>query len=233
MRIFALSILSVFIWVASAAEAQILHLELGAANYEADAGDHPTRFLVLEQTVTDLIQKYGNSGTIYLSDAHEDGLELAGKHLEKWLQTQGQSQIKVILLPGNYLDMELPHVKTTHLTNPDADQLPTHDIQEINDYIIKNLQKIAENSETGLLITTYFTEKPFDHIWTLPDFLGEGYELKEVKSSGYIYHFPTGQTLDDLKSEGNRMAMDFVSSESRSFVLKKISKACQEALMAP
>lgn len=162
--------------------AQILHLELGAANYAAvdlSREEENRRFEALRLTVRQLASEYGATGTIYLNDKDETGLAFAANHLRAWLRDLRWNSIKVVTLPGNYNSIELPEVKTLSMNNPDRTQvlwqndrgvygsdpslvpLPGQTLtttRDYNDEIARQLLRLAARSATGLRINTYYQE---------------------------------------------------------------------------
>lgn len=162
--------------------AEIRHLELGAANYDADASlsesARARRFSVLVTVVDELIAKYGNTGVIYLNDLAVSGLELAAGHLRSFLRAKGLHGIRVETLPGDYNSIPLPEVNTMNMTNPMIGQLPS-ETTCLKDCVpdremAKSLARLAARSRTGLQINTYFH-----------------YEIGELK-----HHLPPGAVYD-------------------------------------
>ena len=68
------------------ARAEILHLELGVANYGPANGTSSNRFKVMDETLSDLVARYGSFGTIYLNDINPEGLNLSVEHANAWLK---------------------------------------------------------------------------------------------------------------------------------------------------
>ncbi len=125
------------------AHGDILHLELGAANYSMKYPNGQGRFSVLESKARELIATHGPNGIIYLNDYFPDGLNLAANHLRALFTSLGVN-ILVIELPGDYRNIVLPHVKTARLANPGAEQISS----------ISTLENLAALSRTGLEILT-------------------------------------------------------------------------------
>jgi hypothetical protein len=177
-----------------AARADVLHLELGAANYGAAMGNGTHRFAVLDQTLEELVRTHGTSGTVYLCDKSVSGLELATTHARGWLTARGLGGISVVPLQGDYNLMPLPKVKTAHLTNPGGDQLPSERWPaEINREILRGLERIMSISETGLRISSYMHPQM--------EFLGRELPpgvLVDTKRPGPEYWHPQGEKLSYL-----------------------------------
>lgn len=221
------------------AHSEISHLELGAANYYADSGDHPDRFKILELTVQDLIAKYGESGTIYLNDIIPEGLMLACGHLREWLELHRYSKIQVIPLVGNYFEIDLPIVKTAHLSNPDFDQLPVFDrfsvidAAKLNARMTRRLEEISDLSETGLTITTYMHHHRENPIAKLSRQLSHDFLMLQTRSNGYPYFFSNGRTLEWYKNDGNAEAALFERTETATFTLfnRRMFSVCELPLL--
>ena len=194
---------------------EILHLEIGAANYSASVGNSPFRFRILEDTVEKLIAEYGVKGTIYLNDIDESGLALATSHLKNWLQSRNYNYIHVIELKGDFLNVEFLKVKTAHMKNPDYRLLPFGESDDPDSIINKNLfnkmDEIAELSETGLIITT-------DYDW----FMNRNWRLNSsrlVKTGriGFAYYasnFEPGNAFMDGPREYLIQSLKTICSQS-------------------
>lgn len=161
---------------------EVLHLELGAANYGAEAlssDARDLRFKVLTRTVEELVETYGVRGIIYLSDVDLSGLTYAEHYLKDWLQEKGLLELKVESLPGDYRLISLPRVTTMYLNNPMLAQMPalpdsnqvlrteqkfTHPrktdptFREHNEFVADDLVRLARLSETGIRVDTIFYE---------------------------------------------------------------------------
>jgi hypothetical protein len=153
-----LEIYFIFLLIPLIAEGEILHLEIGAANYSASDGNSPYRFRILDDTLEKLIAEYGEKGTIYLNDIDESGLALAASHLNDWLRARNYTDIQILQVKGDFLKVEFSKVKTAHMKNPDYRQLPFGESEDpdsaINKKLFQRLEDISELSETGLVITT-------------------------------------------------------------------------------
>ena len=195
------------------AGAQISHLELGAANYGSEYGTSEKQFLVLEQTFKDLIKKFGPTGVIYLNDLSDTDLKVVHEWTLKWLTDNNYLGIKIVDLPGNYNEVDVPMVKTAHLTNPELIQLVgkwNYALDE-KSQLVSKLEKIAEHSETGLAITTYFYSKENPGIWDIPRFLKNSL-LMPTGKKGYYYYYGNG---DDPKN----VHRDLETSEPLIFLI--------------
>lgn len=217
-------------WLAPSAQGEISHLELGAANYEMAYGHHPKRFLVLELTAVDLIKTYGSEGVIYLNDFHEDSLEMAAEHLRSWLIQKGYQNIKVKTLPGDYHFIDIPYVKSAHLSNPDARQFPTCEHPEVNQLITDRLELIANRSESGLRITTDLTAGKEDCVADLKKNLSQRAEINLISESGYPYYFPDGKSLDEKKM-GVPSALQVENTQTKTFQLVVKKNSCERPLL--
>ncbi|MEK7070214.1 MAG: hypothetical protein AAB966_00230 [Patescibacteria group bacterium] len=169
----------------------VLHLELGAANHTSvyNNKDSPIRFSVLDKTLQDITETYGSKGTIFLNDVDPDGLKLAVLFAKSWVTDRGYSRIKIIPILGDYTKVDLPNVKSLHLTNPFWTQLPNKKYPEKIKSTTESLERIAALSESGLVITTYFTNEMIH----LKQFISPTSTLKNAKKNGYRYYFPGGQ----------------------------------------
>jgi hypothetical protein len=201
------------------AQAEIKHLELGAANYGHSAYSSK-RFLVLEQTLRDLVEQYGPHGKIYLNDINEYGLGLAVEFTRIWLKKNGYYDISVIALPGDYTLLNLPLVTSAHLTNPEWSQLPNpKNGPAANQRIVKNLERIASASTTGLMITTYY----FGAIQMAAEFLQHS-SVERTGRTGHYYYFPDGS--DPRTTFSGSWNTEF---QPKVFILKVRASACTAA----
>ncbi len=169
----------------------ILHLELGAANYDvftAHRKDAPIRFEVLRKTLQDLTEKYGSQGTIYLNDIVPEGLNLAMEFAKSWAAEKGYVGIKFIAILGDYMKVDLPKVKSLHLTNPTWMQLPNRSEPGRRKELAAALEEVASLSETGLKITTYFLSE----MNYLNENISSNSALTNTKENGYRYYFSDG-----------------------------------------
>ncbi len=196
-------VLSILLLLPLSSMSDILHLELGAANYSASYSNSSKIFSVLEKTLQNMTEKYGNKGTIFINDIDSEGLKLAVVFAESWVAERGYS-IKIVPIPGDYTQIDLPHVKTLHLTNPTWNQLPNQKYPEERKATAESLEKIAALSETGLIITTYF-QKEMEY---LDKVISPASTLKNTRKNGYHYYFPgrvafgLGTKVFILKSKG-------------------------------
>lgn len=170
------------------------HLELGAANYGADAGNHILRYDFLKRTIQDVINRDGPRGVIYLNDIVEDGLELAQNTLVEWLRQKGYSNIRVTSILGDYNEIDIPYVHSAHLGNPGHDQLPNKSGNESsNRRIIDGLKRLAIHSDTGLTITSFFhAESSQNYMGLLGDLLvnDKDWSLVDTGRVGDLYFSP-------------------------------------------
>jgi hypothetical protein len=222
VRFYLLALLFVII-VPIPAPAQISHLELGAANYGAEYGEGAKRFEILEHTVLDLIKNYGPRGVIYLNDIDRSGLNLAVDHLAKWLTEKGLVDISIVSLLGDYSRIRLPEVKSAHLSNPGADQLPSAWAGIFNHHIVRDLERVALQSETGLKITSYFTEGDQAYVPRIADY-AQVTVLKKISSSGYEYHLPNGEDWRTYYDESRSIN----ASHTSTFLLISKLQACRD-----
>ena len=183
---------AVLVLLPLASMADLLHIELGAANYDSYSShkeDSPKRFEVLKKTLEDLVTQYGKKGTIYLNDIIPEGLELAMNFAKSWAQAQGYAEIKFIPLLGDYMQMELPKVKSLHLTNPTWLQLPNQTYPQDRKKLTRVLEKVASSSESGLVITTYF----LNEMRYLNQNLSSSYQFIQTQKKGYQYFYSSGE----------------------------------------
>lgn len=176
-----------FICMSFSINAQIMHLEIGAANYSADSGTSRERFLILEDTAEKLIEEFGPSGTIYLNDIDESGLDFAKAHLDSWLFEEGYTEINVEVIVGDYTKTDFPRVKTAHMKNPDYTQLPTGIDKNIasleNREVLDALERLALNSEGGLIITSEYNTIMSPENWPLSNS-----NFKKTGKLGFAYY---------------------------------------------
>jgi hypothetical protein len=201
------------------------HLELGVANYQPIPGANKNRYRVLEQTLADLIEEYGSAGTIYLNDIDYKGLEDAARHAKNWLLDSGYSEIKIISLPGDYTEINLPQVKTAHLKNPGYTQLgigPKHG--PFAAYIIQRLEKIARLSESGLMIVSYYYQTNAPYIYNIPKYIQNSVFVETDRISPYYYYTTNGS--DPMVVYDNNLP----TYAPKTFYLKSIYM-CQDILM--
>jgi len=163
------------------ATAEISHLELGAANYSAEEGNDPKRFLTLERTTRKLIRMFGREGIIYLNDIDPSGLTLCAEHMRNWLQERGYENVRIVELPGNYTQIELPKVKTALLNHPDTSQINRRD-----------LRRVAEFSETGLTVITGHRDLYTHNNAGFNDHEGIVDWIVDTKKRGDEYFYPDG-----------------------------------------
>lgn len=150
------------------ARADILHLELGAANYSEKDGDNLRRFDVLGREFQKLVGLYGEQGTVYLNDIDESGLQKAVTYARQWFGDR-HYQVEIVPLAGDYTKIQLPFVKSMTLNNPGYDQLPVpefHTMREEskrihNRALVEKFETLSDHSETGLKITSYYNEPAY------------------------------------------------------------------------
>lgn len=184
------------------ASAEILHLELGVANYGPKGHQTVDRFKVLDETLADLVAQYGKSGTIYLNDIDGGGLELAVSHAKDWLSERGLQDISIKPLPGDYTKIPLPSVKSAHLSNPGQMQVPMAKRPEHeNEAIVFHLERIASHSESGLRISSYYRHPLPDHMGLLGK-LARSSVFLETGQDGYAYRDPV---LHDRKPQSSKL----------------------------
>ncbi len=171
----------------------ILHLEIGAANYEAKKGNAKERFWVLDHELEKLVAEYGPRGKVYLNDIQTDGLKLAVAHAKKWLKQRGYTEITVLELPGDYTKIKVPFVKSASMNHPGWEQL-ADPLQQTK--IVQSLRRLARYSETGLKINTYFYDAKNPAMQTLIKSLPRTIQLEDTKTFGHEYHKPDGSTLN-------------------------------------
>lgn len=209
VRRIALIACLVFVFPEFNAFSDILHLELGAANYRPDDGNDPKRFHVLDLTMENLVHEYGAKGVIYLNDLDRAGLDLAVAHAKGWLSARGYTEITVKPLYNSYKEIELPEVDTMHLTNPNSEQLSFQANldhlssweREINERIGRDLERVSSHSKTGMLITTYFYQSPGNYLANVEENIKESSSIFPVASGRYPYYLADGSTARQLKTE--------------------------------
>lgn len=128
---------------------EICHLELAAANY----GTEPEYFVIewqlrtLTRTLDRLVEQFNPKGIFYVNDLEEDHTKYATDFLKDYAKYQGYDQITIQALPGSYLKLTPPRVRTMHLKHPDPF---TYRIWNLS-----HLQRLATFSETGLELTAW------------------------------------------------------------------------------
>ena len=230
------------------AQAQILHLELGAANYSSEYGQAEERFAVLEYRMEKLIARYGASGTIYLNDVNGEGLQEAVAHSQQWLSDHGYNEIKVIPIEGNYerraIFEDLPKVTTATLANPQHEQLPSGTSPVsigFNRRVTLGLLHLAAQSATGLEIHTHFHHNRNNFIGRLAEFIQERkvrsraedmelgnpdlFQLIALPEKPPAYLLPNGYRSSQSEVLAYRLVTD-VNSQ----VLESEAKECQSSL---
>ena len=225
------------IWAQETGLSGIVHLELGAANYQAqDEGrpNYPKRWHILEKTFERLIEKYGPSGKIYLNDLDQTGLEEVVEFSKKWLAERGYDRIEIVELVGDYNLIQLPsRVKTAHLSHPAPGQLTGFGYETV-DYLgisnwgkhtVRTYIRIAQGSETGLKITTLYTAKPMNLIPRLREIVtqygNDEIKLVETGKIGLGYY-------DDLGTAGKKSQLS--NRNTRVFYIKSTAPSCRLSL---
>lgn len=168
------------------------HLELGAANYGATPPKtrekglqgpiHEDQYKVLYETVESFVSSRGSKGTVYLNDLDAPNVHFAATKLRAYLEARGLKRVQVVELPGDFTKIDLPKVQTAHLKNPEKGLFYV-------DNISRSLQRIADVSESGLMIQTYFESQMLEQL-----------NPKEVRLSqrlgdGDAYLFPSGKVV--------------------------------------
>lgn len=203
-----------FFLAAPFAWGDILHLELGAANYHTPNQQAPTtkKFKVLELIALELVELYGPRGVIYLNDRNTQGLQAAESHLRAFLDARGYTEVTIQLRPGDFNKIELPRVKSMNLTNPGRSMLPSYGdpifemLMEMelemnpkieatlehlaNNETVKNLTRLARKSQTGVAINTYF----FGSLMRLQSMLPKDYSIIHL-GTGLPYYDVTGTKI--------------------------------------
>ncbi len=207
-------------------KSQILHLELGVANYSpSDDDDINAKFKILIDTVESLIDDYGAEGTIYINDYILDGLNEAAEYLKKYLNDRGEHKIEVITLFGDYNEIEFPFVRTAHLKNPGFRQLPNMDSDiTSNELKLNTLKKISEKSESGLQLTSYFYTEGWDVMSYIQSLLADSgdYLLVDLNQEGLQYFFPNGDLVESREPS--------LGSTTRVYELKRNTPICNAVI---
>lgn len=201
----------------SIAYGQISHLEIGAANYSGKTSEK--RFFVLESTLTDLIHRFGPTGVVYLNDIDTKGLNEAVAHANSWLDARGLKEIQIVALPGDSNSIEVPKVKTANLTNPGRSQLPGVEFGlEASIKTVEALETIAQKSETGLRISTYFWDGISSGMRILDSMVSEDSSLYRSNKKGLPYYYDDGKHSSQVPGSANVPATRVFYLVSRTLI---------------
>lgn len=162
-------------------ENEIRHLELCAANYGAIKHVDPkVQLKNLTDTLEHLVKAHGDEGVFYVNDLDGKDTCFASEFLDDYTRAQGYTGIQIVAMPGSYLDLVPPKVKTMHLKHPDTTTLSFRNLRQ--------LQRLASFSESGLELTIW---RP----WTVKNaFRNRGLESTYL-GDGFLYTDPKGITL--------------------------------------
>lgn len=136
------------------------HLELGAGNYGASKGkrthDPNVQYRVLFWTVEELVDRYGEEGTIYVNDYKEPSCHYCAERLSQYIEMQGYP-IQVIPLVADFRTLRWTGSKfdTIHLKNPEPNFLRKSD--ETRAF----LQRLASYSKNGLHLFILYSDTFF------------------------------------------------------------------------
>lgn len=159
-------------------KAEILHLELGAANHW---GNRPDRFLMLDAVLNDLVERHGTTGIIYLNDLEErkSDLNQAARYVSKWLRERNIRDVKVVKIPRDIRFLEIPsELNSASLNNPTPEMLANPELKEV-------FERIAYISKSGLRISSAYFE-PMRSFGSTLSFS----RLIETGQRGYRYYWP-------------------------------------------
>lgn len=189
-----LSLLLIFANISWAHPNAWSHLELGAANYGTTPilasaygpeylGGASNQFKLLFVTVDKLVRDRGPIGTVYVNDLDEKLTKTVAQSLRQYCLERGYRFIQVVEVAGDFTRREFPHVQSAHLKNPESHLLRNKQLKKV-------LQRLADFSDSGLEVWTWFTK---DVILSWNE---EGRIWREL-GEGSIYIFPNGDVAVD------------------------------------